>query len=144
MEILFTGLHSLQNENHKLTGNTSIWMFPIYGMASFLSPICRRLKGKSLVLRGGVYTCCIFIGEYITGSFLRKFEACPWDYSEARLNINGLIRLDYAPVSYTHLDVYKRQNLSNDIVQILELVLIDFYHPKALVIILIQNRLDGG
>lgn len=89
MEILFTGLHSLQNENHKLTGNTSIWMFPIYGMASFLSPICRRLKGKSLVLRGGVYTCCIFIGEYITGSFLRKFEACPWDYSEARLNVNG-------------------------------------------------------
>ncbi len=98
MEILFTGLHSLQNENHKLTGITSIWMFPIYGMASFLSPICRRLKGKSLVLRGGVYTCCIFIGEYITGSFLRKFEACPWDYSEARLNVNGLIRLDYAPL----------------------------------------------
>ena len=86
MEILFTGLHSLQNENHKLTGNTSIWMFPIYGMASFLSPICRRLKGKSLVLRGGGYTC------------LRKFEACPWDYSEARLNVNGLIRLDYAPL----------------------------------------------
>ena len=84
--------------NHFKKRRISIWMFPIYGMASFLSPICKRLKGKSLVLRGGVYTCCIFIGEYITGSFLRKFEACPWDYSEARLNVNGLIRLDYAPL----------------------------------------------
>jgi uncharacterized membrane protein len=73
-------------------------MFPIYGMASFLKPLCRLLKGKSLLLRGGVYTCCIFCGEYLTGSFLKKFEACPWDYSEAPLNINGLIRLDYAPL----------------------------------------------
>lgn len=98
MEILFTGLHSLKNENPKLTGNTSIWMFPIYGMASFLSPVCKLLKGKSLVLRGGVYTCCIFAGEYLTGSFLRKYNACPWDYSGAPLNIKGLIRLDYAPL----------------------------------------------
>ena len=98
MEILFTGLHSLRNENPKLTGNTSIWMFPIYGMASFLSPLCRLLKGQNLLLRGGVYTCCIFCGEYVTGSFLKKFEACPWDYSEAPMNINGLIRLDYAPL----------------------------------------------
>ncbi|MCI6534917.1 MAG: putative ABC transporter permease [Lachnospiraceae bacterium] len=98
MEILFTGLRSLREDNPKLTGNTSIWMFPIYGMASFLSPICRRLKGKSIWLRGGVYTCCIFIGEYVTGSFLKKHNACPWDYSNAPLNIDGLIRLDYAPL----------------------------------------------
>ena len=98
MEILFTGLHSLKDENPKLTGNTSIWMFPIYGMASFLSPICRLLKGKSLVLRGGVYTCCIFIGEYLTGSFLKKYGACPWDYSKSPLNVKGLIRLEYAPL----------------------------------------------
>ena len=49
------------------------------------------------MLRGGVYACCIFAGEYMTGTILRKFEACPWDYSKARLNVNGLIRLDYAP-----------------------------------------------
>lgn len=97
MEILFTGLHSLKNENPKLTGNTSIWMFPIYGMASLLTPVCHALKGKSVLLRGSVYTCCIFFGEYLTGSFLKKYNACPWDYSYAPLNINGLIRLDYAP-----------------------------------------------
>lgn len=97
MEILFTGLHSLKNENPKLMGNTSIWMFPIYGMATLLTPVCHALKGKSVLLRGSVYTCCIFFGEYLTGSLLKKYNACPWDYSHAPLNINGLIRLDYAP-----------------------------------------------
>lgn len=97
MEILFTGLHSLKTHNPKLMGNTSIWMFPIYGMASLLAPVCRLLKGKNLILRGGIYTCCIFAGEYVTGSFLRKYKACPWDYSKAPLNIDGLVRLDYAP-----------------------------------------------
>lgn len=97
MEILFTGIRSYQEDNPKLMGNTSIWMFPIYGMASLLAPLCRMLRGKSLILRGAVYTCCIFAGEYATGSFLRKFKACPWDYSKAPLNVNGLIRLDYAP-----------------------------------------------
>lgn len=99
MEIIYTALCSYQkNKNPKLMGNTSIWMFPIYGMACFLSPVCRILKGKSAVIRGGVYTCCIFTAEFFTGSFLRKMDACPWDYSDAPLNIRGLIRLDYAPL----------------------------------------------
>ena len=98
MEIIYTSLHSLRRKDYRLTGNTSIWMFPIYGMACLLSPLFRRLKGKNLILRGGIYTCFIFAGEYLSGSFLRKFKACPWDYSNARLNIKGLIRLDYAPL----------------------------------------------
>ena len=99
MEILYTGMRSYQkSDNPKLIGNTSIWMFPIYGMASLLAPVCKLLKGKNAVIRGGVYTCCIFIGEFFTGSLLRKLDACPWDYSDAPLNIRGLIRLDYAPL----------------------------------------------
>jgi len=98
MEIIYTSLHSLHNKNYKLTGNTSIWMFPIYGMASLLKPVCRLLKGKNILFRGGIYTFIIFAGEYLSGSFLRKMDACPWDYSHARLNIKGLIRLDYAPL----------------------------------------------
>ena len=31
MEILFTALHSLRRRDLRLTGNTSLWMFPIYG-----------------------------------------------------------------------------------------------------------------
>ena len=98
MEIIYTSLYSLHRKDLRLTGNTSIWMFPIYGMASFLSPLFRHLKGKNILLRGGIYTCFIFAGEYLTGSFLQKIKACPWDYSHARANVHGLIRLDYAPL----------------------------------------------
>lgn len=97
MEILFTGLRSYKTDNPTLMGNTSIWMFPIYGMACLLKPVCALLKNRHPVLRGGVYTCCIFIAEFFTGSILRKYKACPWDYSHAPTNIKGLIRLDYAP-----------------------------------------------
>ena len=114
MEILFTGLRSYKKHNPKLMGNTSIWMFPIYGMASLLSPVCRLLKGKSVILRGGIYTCCIFIGEYITGSFLRKYGACPWDYSKAPLNVDGLIRLDYAPYWFGAGLVFEKMLLFTD------------------------------
>ena len=98
MEIIYTSLHSLRRKDLRLTGNTSVWMFPIYGMACFLSPLFRHLKGKNIILRGGIYTCFIFAGEYLSGSILRKLKACPWDYSHARFNIKGLIRLDYAPL----------------------------------------------
>lgn len=40
----------------------------------------------------------IFLGEYVFGSFLKKRKMCPWDYSNSNFHINGLIRLDYAPV----------------------------------------------
>ena len=97
MEIIFTGLGSLKNHETRLTARTSIWMFPIYGMACFLTPLCQLMKGRNLLIRGTVYTCCIFAAEYLTGSLLKRHGACPWDYSHARLNINGVIRLDYAP-----------------------------------------------
>ena len=98
MEIIYTSLKSLRYKNFKLVGNTSIWMFPIYGMACLLAPVSRLIKEKSIMFRGGIYTCIIFAGEYLSGSFLRKIKACPWDYSHARTNVKGLIRLDYAPL----------------------------------------------
>ncbi len=97
LEIIFTSLHNYSAGNHKLIGTTSIWMFPIYGMASLLSPVCKRIHKQSLFKRGSIYTLCIFTCEYLSGFFLRRFEACPWDYSQAKYNIRGLIRLDYAP-----------------------------------------------
>lgn len=98
MEIVWTGLHSLLTGDPKLVGNTSIWMFPIYGMAALFTPICSILKGKNFIIRGGIYAVCIFIAEFTTGALLRSFQLCPWDYSNAKYNIMGLIRLDYAPV----------------------------------------------
>lgn len=98
LEIIFTSLHNTAGNNRKLIGNTSIWMFPIYGFACLLRPLCKLIKEKSLLFRGSIYTVCIFIAEYVSGTLLRRIHACPWDYSESPRNINGLIRLDYAPL----------------------------------------------
>ena len=97
MEITFTALDSFRRRQFTLKGITSIWMFPIYGMASFLAPLCRLLKGKNILVRGFAYASCIFLGEYITGKLLKKKGICPWDYSKAKWNVDGIIRLDYAP-----------------------------------------------
>lgn len=99
LECFWTGLHSIiRNKDPKLTCNTSIWMFPIYGMAAFISPVSKKLKKQCTFVRGGIYTICIFITEFLTGKLLKKYCACPWDYSKAKLNYDGLIRLDYAPL----------------------------------------------
>lgn len=98
MEIIFTSIHSLFRKDRKLIGRTSIWMFPIYSLAGLLTPLCRFLKNKSVMIRGVIYTFCIFLCEFLTGSLLKKYNACPWDYTDAKLNIKGLIRLDYAPL----------------------------------------------
>ena len=97
IEIIFTSLGSLRRRDMRLVGNTSIWMFPIYGCAAFLSPISRLLHKKSLWVRGFTYMSLIFSAEYLTGSLLKRHNLCPWSYHRSRFNIGSLIRLDYAP-----------------------------------------------
>ena len=97
LEILYTAACSLKNHDIRLKGNTSLWMFPIYGLAAFFQPLAALLKGKPLFLRGCIYTFCIFLTEFVTGELLKKRHACPWNYENAPLNIRGVIRLDYAP-----------------------------------------------
>lgn len=97
-ECFWTGLHSIaEHKDKKLTCRTSVWMFPIYGMAALLAPMSTLLRGMNTFLRGVVYTSCIFVMEFASGSFLKKIRACPWDYSKAKWNIKGLVRLDFAP-----------------------------------------------
>lgn len=98
MEVLWTGLGSIVSRDPKLTCRTSVWMFPIYGMAAFLAPISQRLKDKSTLIRGGLYTVLIFVTEYTTGAILKKFKRCPWDYTGQPANIQGLINLCYTPL----------------------------------------------
>ena len=85
-----------KNHDKRLMGQTSLYMFPIYGMAAAIGPIKQILCAHSPVLqksafcRGGIYTGLIFFTEYCTGWLLRKA-------GQAKLNVNGLIRLDFAP-----------------------------------------------
>ncbi len=42
---------------------------------------------------------CIYMAEYASGWGLQRIAGvCPWNYSQSKYHINGLIRLDYAPV----------------------------------------------
>lgn len=99
MEILFTALHSLKRRDLRLTGSTSLWMFPIYGCACLLAPF-KRLFAKmhlSRPVRGLFYMSLIFSAEYLSGRLLWKHDLCPWDYVKSRFHIHRIIRLDYAP-----------------------------------------------
>lgn len=97
MEIIFTSLDSLRRREMTLKGNTSIWMFPIYGSAALLAPLSRLLSKRPFWVRGLAYMSLIFSAEYVTGSFLSRKSLCPWDYGRCRWNIKKLIRLDFAP-----------------------------------------------
>ena len=95
----------------RLMGRTSLLMFPIYGMGAMLAPIGRGvdrwlkvdpadgLSVKDRILRHGMlYMVLIFVVEYAAGFWLRGRGMCPWDYTGRHSNINGLIRLDFAPL----------------------------------------------
>ena len=44
LEILWTGLHSLLRGDASMKGTTSLLMFPIYGCASLILPVYKKLK----------------------------------------------------------------------------------------------------
>ncbi len=98
LEIIWTALDSLRRREYKLIGRSSVWMFPIYGMASLIGPLSVLFRPLNMIWRGVIYMSGIFSMEYLTGSILKKRGVCPWDYSGAKLNYRGLIRLDYAPL----------------------------------------------
>ena len=95
LEIIFTALHSLKKRQLTLKGETSLWMFPIYGCAGFLLPLFKLLKNSPVAVRGSIYAFCIFAGEYASGKLLTLKKVCPWNYTNSRWHIQGLIRLDY-------------------------------------------------
>lgn len=100
MEFFWTTFCGAKRKDYRLIGQTSIWMFPIYGLAAIIKPISKRLKkqNRDIVERGIIYTMGIYIIEYTTGMMLKKKNRCPWDYSNSKYHINGVVRLDYAPL----------------------------------------------
>lgn len=119
VEIVWTGLGSLLRRDPRLTATTYLWMFPIYGGGALL---CERLHdliaGQPWILRGLVWTGAIFALEYASGWLIRRVVGrSPWDYSAARLSVDGLIRLDYAPAWFLLGLLFERAHLA--LVQIL-------------------------
>lgn len=99
LECFWTGLASFRNrtKDRRLLCRTSVWMFPIYGLAAFIPTVYQKIRNKSALFRGSVYAFGILGCEFASGMLLKRHHACPWDYSSAKLNFKGVIRLDYAP-----------------------------------------------
>lgn len=114
MEILFTAADALRRRDMTLSGNTSLWMFPIYGSAAILSPLMHLLRRKPVWLRGLTYMGLIFSGEYITGKLLKQRKFCPWDYGRSRWNVGRVIRLDFAPYWFGAGLLFERLLLSGE------------------------------
>ncbi|WP_277935156.1 putative ABC transporter permease [Parablautia muri] len=98
LEIIFTAFSSLKKRDMRLLGKTSLWMFPIYGSVCLLGPLFKSLKSLPSYVRGSIYALCIFMGEYLTGNFLKTHRLCPWNYERSRWHIGKVVRLDYFPV----------------------------------------------
>lgn len=114
LEVMFTSAESIIAGDMRLIGQTSLLMFPIYGMGALLGPIGRQVdlwiadgsQGAGtplnlmdkIIRHGMLYMVLIFAAEYLAGMLLRDMGICPWDYTGRRLNVNGLIRLDFAPL----------------------------------------------
>ena len=108
LEVIFTSAESIMMHDWRLMGRTSLLMFPIYGCGALLSPIGKgidRWIGETgirpadrYIRHGMLYMVLIFTAEYLSGAWLRGKGICPWDYSSSQTSVNGLIRLDFAPL----------------------------------------------
>lgn len=109
LECLWTGLGAIiAHNNPKLNCTTSVWMFPIYGMAAAIGPIYRIIHNLSTITRGVIYAFGILSVEFVSGSLLKRINACPWDYSNARFQYKGVIRFDYLPLWFIVGLLYER------------------------------------
>ena len=100
-EVLFTGIHDYaRTGDRRLPSRTSIWMFPIYGlMQPLYEPLHDAMRERSVLARATTYAIGFFGVEYATGWILRRaLGEAPWDYSYARVHIDGLVRPAYFPL----------------------------------------------
>ena len=101
-EVAFTTIVGfVRGRDRRLTGQTSLWMFPIYGL---IQPLYEPLHGAlrerlPAAERRLAYGIGFLAVEYVSGRVLRAVVGiAPWDYSHARHQLHGLIRLDYLPL----------------------------------------------
>lgn len=98
IEVAFTSFNALRKKDKKLIGQTSAWMFPIYGLASCIAFVYPKIKHWHFILRAVLYGCSIMAVEFFSGSLLSRMGLCPWNYDGCKYSIKGLIRMDFLPL----------------------------------------------
>ena len=92
----FSTLHDLARKR-PVRWRTSAWMLPVYALLLPLyEPLHDELRDKRMATRAASYGAGFLAVEYATGRLFRRLRGdAPWDYSDARFDVHGLIRLDY-------------------------------------------------
>ncbi|XGW12021.1 hypothetical protein V3C99_013026 [Haemonchus contortus] len=101
-EVCFTATwEAVEHGNRKLIGVTSMYIFFVYGLSILLlEKLYLILKDIiPLPLRAAIYVLVCYCWEFSTGLFLKRWDACPWDYeSYFHYHFMGLITFEYIPV----------------------------------------------
>ena len=99
-ELIFTACTSVAR-TQRLRPHTSPLMLPVYALIlPLFEPVHRAMRGRApLWGRALVYGSGFHAVEYLSGRLLRRLVGrAPWDYSNARWQLGGLIRFDYFPL----------------------------------------------
>lgn len=114
VEIVWTGLGSVLRRDPRLTAQTYLWMFPIYGGGALLFERIHIWMGtQPWMVRGFVWVGAIYAVEFVCGAIIRRIVgACPWDYRGTPLAVDGLIRLDYAPAWFALGLLFERVHIA--------------------------------
>ena len=96
-----------------MKGTTSLLMFPIYGCASLILPVYKKLKTLPALLRGSLYTAGFYLAEFTSGSILQAFHMCPGTIPECPISTKESSGLDLSPGLVSHRICFEKylQNL---------------------------------
>lgn len=98
IEVVFTSVCSFKRKDKMLIGHSSVWMLPIYGLASIIGDIYPKIAKFPKLLRAFLYGLCFLIVEFMSGKVLTRLGVCPWCYDGCRYSVDGVIRLDFLPL----------------------------------------------
>ncbi len=102
MEAAFTSARLTRaSRRFRPAGPATRWMPAIYALTlPLFEPAHDRLRGQPAPIRAATYAAGIMLVELVSGWALRRRTGrCPWDYGgRTRWDVDGLVRLDYAPL----------------------------------------------
>lgn len=115
IEFFFTAFASLARGQWKATGQSYLWMIPIYGFTALILEAVSESLPWPFYAKAFVYVPIIYGAEALSGWLLEKLIGeAPWNYGRSHWTPMGLINLKYAPfwlllaMAFEPISVYLR------------------------------------